>query len=250
MRVAVVADVHANLAALQACMREIEKQSPERILCLGDVVGYSAEPAECIDIVRERCSVVLAGNHDVDVATGRRTTGTNELARAAVEWTRNTLDDSRMQWLASLRPRHTEDGVLMALHGSFLGGDPTLGYVTSTMLEENLAAIATAGVAPLALCGHSHVPLMGWTVRGDCEEAIIRAGEPISWPADATAVLINPGSVGQSRDRDARAAFAMIDTGLRTATWHRVEYDIEQTVRAIRAAGLPSDLGDRLREGR
>jgi diadenosine tetraphosphatase ApaH/serine/threonine PP2A family protein phosphatase len=250
MRIAVIADAHANLAALEAVLAALDALAPDRVLCLGDTVGYNAEPAACIDLVRERCEVVLAGNHDVDVATKRNSAGTNELARTVQQWTRASLDEDRLEYLATLPPRLIEKGTFTALHGSFLGGDPTLGYVTGTMLEENLHAVARSATAPIAFCGHSHVPLMGWLARGECHEQKILAGEPIVWPADAKAVLINPGAIGQPRDHDPRASFAIVDLDRRMATWHRVDYDIDRTVAAIRAAGLPRPLGERLREGR
>ena len=250
MRIAVIADVHANLAALEAVSRVLTGVAPDRVLCLGDTVGYNAEPEACIDLVQARCDVILAGNHDVDVTINRPSGGTHEVARLVQAWTRDRLDAGRLDWLRTLRPKYVEPGVLLAHHGSFMGSDPTLGYVTSTMLEENLRAIADAGEAPLAFCGHSHVPLMGWLTAAAVEEVQPRGEETVHWPSSAKAVLINPGAVGQPRDRDPRASFAVVDTRQRSVTWHRVAYDIEETVLQIQRAGLPPILGERLREGR
>lgn len=249
MRIAVIADVHANLGAARAVLQQIDRFGVDEILCLGDTIGYNAQPVECIDLVLGRSTSVLAGNHDVDVATGRRVAGTNQVASLVQDWTRDQLDRRRIDLLDELQQTIEHENLYIARHGAFLGGDPTNGYVTSTMLEENLVAIRGDHGAVVAFCGHTHVPMIGWLEDDHCVEPPIH-GIEITWPRTAGPVLINPGAVGQPRDRNPRAAFAIVDFVRRTVAWHRVPYDIASTADAILRNGLPSVLLDRIVEGR
>lgn len=248
MRLAVIADIHANLPALEAVLEAIEACKVERILCLGDLVGYNAEPSESIALVRRYSDIVIAGNHDWDVANNSSAVGTNPVARQIQKWTREQLSQDDIEYLLSL-PTHAFDSAIVLAHGCYLNTTYINGYVTSTMIGENLRAIeAKEGWPKVALCGHTHVPLCGW-LEGDriVEHRLL---EPVQWSVDARVVLINPGSVGQPRDYDPRAAFAIIDTDLRTVEVKRVPYDIERAAKAIQNAGLPTALADRLRTGR
>ncbi len=249
MRLAVIADVHANLPALESVLLRIDAIGVDSILCLGDTVGYNAQPAEALDLVLERCTYVLAGNHDVAIATGLENAGTNATAKIVQEWTRERLDTSRLDALRSLSPTIDAGGAFIARHGSFLGNDPTNGYVTSSMLDENLHAIRDAASAVVAFCGHTHVPMIGWLAGDECVEPCVN-GVDLHWPQHAEAVLINPGAVGQPRDRNPRAAFAVVDLARRSITWHRAPYDIARAAHAIHRSKLPSALVDRLVEGR
>jgi predicted phosphodiesterase len=248
MRVAVIADVHANLAALEAVLARIEACGAERLVCLGDVVGYNADPAACVDLVRRRAHTVVAGNHDVDVARGTAAAGTHGQARQVQDWTRTRLDSADLDWLGGLPGLALDPAGLLAAHGCYLNTLFYTGYVTGTMLETNLRAVAARPEWPqVALCGHTHVPMCGWLGAEGAVEA--RFDGAVDWPAGTT-VLVNPGSVGQPRDGDPRAAFALIDPQARRAELLRVPYDIERAVRALHQAGLPEALGERLREGR
>jgi diadenosine tetraphosphatase ApaH/serine/threonine PP2A family protein phosphatase len=249
MRLAVIADAHANLPALQSVLQRIETIGVDSILCLGDTVGYNAQPAETLDLVLARCAHVLAGNHDVDIATGREIAGTSATARIVQEWTRDHLDSARLDALRNLPATLDAGDAFIARHGSFLGNDPTNGYVTSTMLDENLRAIRDAASASVAFCGHTHVPMIGWLADDVCFEPRVDGTEHC-WPADVEAVLINPGAVGQPRDRNPRAAFAVVDLVRRSVAWHRAPYDIAGATHAIQRSNLPSTLVDRLVEGR
>lgn len=249
MRIAVLGDVHANLAALEAALTSVHRLQPDRILCLGDIVGYHAQPRECLQLVREGCDAWVVGNHDRAAAGDRAEMGTSHAARRVMEWTREVLGEEERAWLRDL-PRHRVDeaGVLMA-HGCFLNDAFYRGYTTSTMLPANLQAVAANPEWPLvAVCGHTHVPMCGWLRGGEVHESHLR--EPAEWPSDASAVLLNPGAVGQPRDGDPRAAFAVLDLDVRRAEVHRVPYDLERTAGAMHEAGLPRGLVDRLREGR
>jgi diadenosine tetraphosphatase ApaH/serine/threonine PP2A family protein phosphatase len=250
MKVALIADIHANAAALSCVATAIEALRPDRVVCLGDLVGYNAEPSEAIAIVQRIAHVVVAGNHDRDVADGTSGTGTRAAAIEAQAWTRRTLGAEDLGYLARLEARWIDPGGFFAVHGCFLNETHVNGYVTSTMLEHNLRALAGRTDRPhVAFCGHTHLPMCGFlSAEGACVEP--SPCGTVGWPASARAVLVNPGSVGQPRDGDTRASFAIVDLTARTATFHRLPYPVEQAARAILDAGLPASLADRLREGR
>lgn len=243
-----IADVHANLPALDACLEELDRRRVDRVVCLGDVVGYGAEPRACIEVLRARGIATVRGNHDHDVAGTELQAGTGSAARVVLGWTRRELDELDRRWLGEL-PAHLvldPPGVVLA-HGCFLNDVFFRGYVTSTMLEANLRAIAGNASWPrVALCGHTHVPMCGWLAGDAVEERRALA----SWPERASAVLVNPGSVGQPRDAEPTACCAIVDLGARTAEVLRVAYDVEAAIAALRGAGLPEELGLRLLEGR
>jgi diadenosine tetraphosphatase ApaH/serine/threonine PP2A family protein phosphatase len=247
MRLAVIADLHANAVAVDAVLAAIRALAVDAIACLGDLVGYNAEPAACLALVRDSGAAVVAGNHDRDCLT-EASAGTHRVARAALAWTRAQLAPADLAYLASL-PALAVSPTHVLAHGSYLSEVFVTGYVTSTMLEQNLRAIAARpGWPPLALCGHTHVPMFGWWDGATVHETGL--ARPESWPATARAVLINPGSVGQPRDGDPRAAFAVIDLAARRVEGHRAAYDVEHACAAIARAGLPPGLAARLREGR
>jgi diadenosine tetraphosphatase ApaH/serine/threonine PP2A family protein phosphatase len=251
VRIALIADVHANLAALEAVLEAIARARVDRLVCLGDLVGYNAEPSACTTLVRANADVAVAGNHDRSVAAYVVEPGTSSHARMAQAWTRAHLAPATLAYLSSL-PSHVIDerAGYIAAHGSFLSDSFVNGYVSSTMLEANLRAIAARERWPaLAFCGHTHVAMLGELASDDeVRESALRTRA--SWQRDARAVLVNPGSVGQPRDGDPRASFALVDTEERTAEIHRVAYDVERAATAILRAGLPSELAARLREGR
>ncbi len=249
MRLAVFSDVHGNLPALEAALDAIRRLQPDRVLCLGDLVGYGAEPAACLRAVRAVADVVVLGNHDRDSLLSEPAPGTNASARITQEWTREQLGPEDRAYLATLPNRVLEPYGVVAVHGCYLNDIHVTGYVTSTMLEENLEAVAAReGWPRVALCGHTHRPLYGWLDGATCQEP--RLEGRLTWPAKARAVLLNPGAVGQPRDGDPRAAFALLDLARRTVEIHRVPYDIDRAAAAIRAAGLPAPLAERLYEGR
>lgn len=249
MRIAVVADIHGNLPALEAVLSAVRGAAVDAVVCLGDLVGYGASPAECVALVQTEIARVVAGNHDWDVARGRPAYGTVPVARRAMRWTAAQLDSAALRYLARLPNRLELGPGAIAVHGCYLNDTHVNGYVTSTMLDANLGAVAArAPRGTVALCGHTHVPMCGWLAEGECHEHSLR--EPVQWPADAAAVLINPGAVGQPRDRDPRAAFALVDFGQRRVECVRVEYDVGAAADAIRASALPDALAERLEVGR
>jgi predicted phosphodiesterase len=249
MRIAVLSDIHANRAALVAVLAALRREAPDAVVCCGDLVGYNAHPAECVTMVRDLSAAVVAGNHDREVAGDTSAAGTGAAAREVARWTQAQLCASARAYLAALPSRVVHPAGVVAVHGCYLNDVHHTGYVTSTMLLANLEAVAARADWPaVALCGHTHLPMCGWLDGAECVER--RLDEPVFWPDRARAILINPGAVGQPRDRDPRAAFAVVDLDRRRVTLRRVAYDIGAEQRAIAAAGLPAQLGARLAEGR
>lgn len=242
MRVAILSDIHGNRHALQSVLEDVDAYSVDEIWCLGDVVGYGADPNACCALVRERAAVSLAGNHDLAVTGEIATDEFSRGAAVAAEWTRDVLDEEHLVWLQTLRPSH--EGAHVALyHGS--PREPVWEYVL-----DPLTAMLSMDIQSqrLACVGHSHVPLAYHRppdgdasgerkVRGDVVDL-----DPGEW-------ILNPGSVGQPRDGDPRAAWLVLDTGAGTASWQRTPYDIAGAQTAIRRARLPESLADRLEYG-
>jgi predicted phosphodiesterase len=248
MRIAVLSDIHSNIWALKAAARRIDELSVDRLLCLGDIVGYNAAPQECLDWIREHDVEAVKGNHDVDVAADEPVLGTSSAARAVQRWTKDKLRQESQEYLASL-PALIDDSPILAVHGCYLNDDHYYGYVTPTMLRTNIEAVVERGAAPntIALCGHTHQPLVGWLDRGEVVNP--KPLDQVRWPRTADVVLINPGAIGQPRDRDPRACFAVIDTEQCEVRYERVEYPIEEAVARSKEFGLPDGFAERLRAG-
>jgi diadenosine tetraphosphatase ApaH/serine/threonine PP2A family protein phosphatase len=241
VRVAVLSDIHANLHALEAVLADVDAERPDAIWCLGDVVGYGPRPNECCDAVRERAALSLCGNHDLAVL-GRIPVGDfSGDAAAAAAWTREALGEAQRGWLETLEPLAQQGGVEL-FHGS--PRDPVWDYVLS---EEAAVVALELTSARVVLVGHSHVALaLGWN-GNDLVGGLAPAGTAPE-PADRR-WLLNPGSVGQPRDGDPRAAWVLLDSESGRASFRRVPYDLQATQGEIRAAGLPGALADRLARG-
>lgn len=249
MRLAVLADLHSNLHALEAVERSITSHGVDALVVLGDLVGYNAKPEQTVDWVRGRSAIAVAGNHDRDVTRDKQRAGTGRAATIAQAWTRTQLSDESLDFLSNLPNIHVEQDEFVAVHGCYLNPEHYYGYVTSTMLANNLESIWQDPALPeLAFCGHTHMPLVGWIRHGEVHEFIPR--QRTNWPRDADAVLLNPGAVGQPRDGDARACWALVDTAARWLELHRDEYPIDSATRAILDASLPEELAQRLVTGR
>ena len=241
MRVAVVSDIHSNLHALEAALAAIDAEAPDELWCLGDLVGYGPRPNECCATIAERADVCLAGNHDLAV---RGTIDLEEFggeAGIAATWTRTVLDPEARAFLDRLEPAGTAHGVAL-YHGS--ARDPVWEYVLS---DEGALATLELTDAPLVLVGHSHVALQVVQAGEEVEGGIAPGGTERD--LDGVRALLNPGSVGQPRDSDPRAAYLLLDLDARRASFRRVEYDVERTQQEMRAAGLPEMLAARLELG-
>jgi predicted phosphodiesterase len=241
MRIAVLSDIHANAQALEAALAAIDAEGVDEIWCLGDTVGYGPRPNRCCALVEERASLCLAGNHDLAVIGTLSIDEFNGEAATAVRWTQDVLEPPARSFLESLAPSAARPGVEL-FHGSPL--DPVWSYVLS---EEAAYYSFQATEAPLVLVGHSHLALaiswsdeeLGGGLAYDDTAADLSAGR---W-------ILNPGSTGQPRGGDPRAAWLLIDTGERRATFRRVPYAVERTQAEIRERGLPEGLAARLAVG-
>ncbi len=246
MRVAVLSDVHSNLPALEAVLAAIDAASVEEIWCLGDVVGYGAQPDACAETLRERCDVCLVGNHDLAALDRLDISSFSETAAAAVSWTRENAAPATLDFLRGLEPTGVRGGIGL-FHAS--PRDPIWEYVLSTDQAE---AGLDAQEQRVGLIGHSHVSLFFARAEdarpGDTQGA--QAGDDALLSLERGEWLLNPGSVGQPRDGDPRAAWMELDTEQWVAHFHRVEYDVSTAAATILAAGLPSPLADRLEVGR
>ncbi len=255
MRLGILSDVHSNLPALEAVLESIDAAAVEEIWCLGDVVGYGAQPDDCARIVAERCSVCLVGNHDLAVLGELDMSSFSPAAAAAARWTQRHAADETLRFLRGLEASDTGREVAL-YHAS--PRDPIWEYV---LWPDQAAECIAQAAERISLIGHSHVAL--FFVLPDAREA----GEPDPGPGDDHVArgaqagegtrldlsdgrwLINPGSVGQPRDGDPRAAWLELDTGAWTAAYHRVPYEIDRAAEAIVAAELPEHLAQRLQVG-
>lgn len=242
MRTCVVSDIHANLHALEAVLEAIDGEGADELWCLGDLVGYGPRPNECTRIVRERADVCLVGNHDLGVLGRLDLDLFAADAAASARWTAAELADDARRFLESLRPEGTRAGVAL-FHAS--ARDAVWEYV---MTEDVAAESLVSSPEALTLVGHSHLALefslTGPLVRGSLapEGTELELDEP-------DRRLLNPGSVGQPRDGDPRAAYLVLDLDARRATFRRVPYPVERTQAEIRERGLPESLAVRLEHG-
>jgi len=244
LRAAVISDIHGNLYAFEAVLDALEKDPPDKIWSLGDTVGYGPQPNRCAALVQERATVSLAGNHDLGVL------GANEVASlldfrhdaaAAGRWTQEVLSDEARTYLAGLEPLAKVDGVEL-FHAS--PRDPVWDYVLTA--EGALDALELTE-APLVLVGHSHVALAIGIIGETLDGGLAPEGSEVDLASGRW--LLNPGSVGQPRDGDPRAAYLMIDFAAKRAQFRRVPYPVERTQAEIRERNLPEALAERLAHG-
>jgi diadenosine tetraphosphatase ApaH/serine/threonine PP2A family protein phosphatase len=242
MRVAVISDIHGNLHALEAAIAALAEEKPDEIWCLGDLVGYGPRPNECCTRVAELADLCLIGNHDLGVLEQISLDEFSYEAAASARWTQSVLGTEGRSYLETLSPEaELPDAGAELYHAS--PRDPVWEYVLDA---GSMRAALEDTVQPVVLVGHSHVPLVARLEDGQLHAAHAPEGTEVDLSAGR--VLMNPGSVGQPRDGDPRAALAILDLGER-AWFRRVEYDVEQTQEEIRAEGLPEPLAERLAHG-
>lgn len=240
MRFAILSDIHSNLEALEAVLADAKSQGCTHFVCLGDIVGYNANPKECLKIIQDLECPVVKGNHDEQVSIASSTEGFNELAEEAIDWTRAQLSADDKAWLADLRlTRQVRDFTIV--HAT-LDTPGQWGYVFNDL---DASASFTYQHTSLCFFGHTHWPTA--FVREDNVRRIA-VGQIIL--SARKRYFINSGSIGQPRDRDWRAAYGIFHTDRQVVEERRVKYDLETAQRKIRAAGLPDRLADRLAVGR
>ena len=244
MRVGLISDIHGNRRALEAVLEDLD--GVDEIWCLGDTVGYGPEPAACCALIRERASIVLAGNHDVATLVPDEIARFSRDAARAARWTAEVLDADSRRWLATL-VGSAERGTIGLFHGS--PRDPIWEYVTT---HAAVRASLDATPALLVAVGHTHAPICVQLDAGRLSGGLRQHGSNIDL-GDAERAFANPGSVGQPRDGDARASSAILeldaDGAARRIEFRRVRYDVAATQREIVDAGLPQALADRLALG-
>ena len=245
MRIALISDIHANLPALDAVLEQIDASECEQIWCLGDVLGYGAEPNECAALIRERTDVCLAGNHDLGVLGEIDISTFSPVATESAQWTQAHLADEARAYLSGLKASD-ESQEIAIYHAS--PRDHVWEYVLwPDQAGECLAAQKTR----VSAVGHSHIALCFKASDDGDTEATQGAQVPGGSVLDVGEGrwLLNPGSVGQPRDGDPRAAWMEFDTESWMASYERVSYDIDKAAAAIQAAGLPEHLSRRLYAG-
>jgi predicted phosphodiesterase len=240
MRVAVISDIHANYHALETVLVDVDAARVDAVWCLGDTVGYGPRPNECCEIVEALADLCLVGNHDLVVLGDLAVSDFNDEAAAAATWTAEVLTPKSRAFLAGLKPLAALDGVEV-FHAS--ARDPVWEYV---LTEEAARATFELTEAPVVLVGHSHVALALALDGEEIAGGLAPAGTGIELSGRW---LLNPGSVGQPRDGDPRAAWVLLDLERRFAQFHRVAYPVERTQEEMRERGLPRALAARLERG-
>jgi predicted phosphodiesterase len=244
MRIAVLSDIHANLAALEAVASDLPPI--DQVWVLGDIVGYGPQPNEVITTLQAMGARSVLGNHDGAAIGTVDASQFNPDARAAIEWTATVVDANSRAYIAAL-PEVRTDGELTAVHGS--PRDPIWEYITGPQIAAaNMAHFDTR----LCVFGHTHLPVVFRSVEGAVEPIVGLPGETVALRADRA--LVNPGSVGQPRDGLPDAAYAILDIGAGASDdrveFRRVRYDVDRTQREMVRLGLPPRLAERLSYGR
>ncbi|MBI5772756.1 MAG: metallophosphoesterase family protein [Verrucomicrobia bacterium] len=240
MKYAIIADIHANLEALKVVLNDANEQQCTHYACLGDVVGYNANPKECLDLIRTMAMPCVKGNHDEYCSVNATLEGFNPHAAEAVNWTRQQLSEEDAQWLRDLRYIRLVSN--FAIVHATLDGPQRWGYVF-----DKLAAAASFTYQNTSVCffGHTHVPV------AFVKDSQVRGGTYSKFKVElGKKYFVNVGSVGQPRDGNPKAAYVIYDLNDATIELRRLDYDIALAQAKIRAAGLPERLADRLSYGK
>jgi len=245
LRYAIISDIHSNLEALQATLKKIEIENVDKILCLGDIVGYGPNPNECLDLVQEHCEIIITGNHDFACIENNELMYFNKYATAAIEWTLTVLSKDRLQYLAELPLDERVDNIYLVHSNAY---DPrSWDYILS--LDEAIYNFSRF-VEKICFIGHSHHPIIYTEyTEDDTLKYDLKTDTTILIENDKR-YIINVGSVGQPRDGNPDSAFGIFDTSDLTYELIRVRYNITSTFQKMISAGLPQFLADRLLIGR
>lgn len=239
-RVGIISDIHGNLQALESVLKELDRLGVDFIACCGDVVGYGANPNECVDLIRQRGIPAIAGNHDFAALSLIDITYFNDVAKRAILWTRKNLTPANQQYLRDL-PLTIEMGQMMFVHASPRNPEQWNYIITMGDARQSFRHFGQRE----CFIGHSHTPFIVRNENGnlscpDANETDLR---------DGCRYLINVGSVGQPRDRNPDACFAVRDNVEKRIAVHRVKYDLVRAQEEIRGQGLPVELAERLAFG-
>jgi predicted phosphodiesterase len=240
MKNAIIADIHANLEAFQVVLEDIRDQNCTHYACLGDVVGYNANPKECLDLVREMGMPCVKGNHDEYCSIDEHLEGFNPHAAEAINWTRQQLSEDERKWLRDLKYLRLVASFTI-VHAT-LDGPQRWGYVF-----DKLAAAASFTYQNTQVCffGHTHVPV------AFMRDSVVRGGTYSKFKIEPNRkYFVNVGAVGQPRDGNPKAAYVIYDMVQGTIELRRLDYDIPKAQAKIRAAGLPERLAERLAHGK
>lgn len=243
----IMADIHSNIAALRSVFDDVELDKSTEIICLGDLVGYGPAPNKCVKFLRELEADVIAGNHDAASCGLVNSSYFNRFARKAVDWTRDQLNGKNLRYLKNL-PKHESDEYFEYYHGSPL--EPLTEYITTNQQAQD--ALESIDRAKLAV-GHTHQPMLYRVGTGLGRIERISGEKTLHEISTDEQLVINPGSVGQPRDGNPRAAYVMVKINKNqrlNIEWKRVSYDIESVQKDIRSAGLPEALASRLPRGK
>jgi diadenosine tetraphosphatase ApaH/serine/threonine PP2A family protein phosphatase len=251
-RLGIISDIHGNVHALTAVLKRLADEGVSEICCLGDVVGYGPDPVACLDLVLQYCDTCVRGNHDSAAFDPDHAPRFNPTAMRALQWTQEQLQPHHLNALIHMPVTNKPHPEVICVHDT-----PLLGLSTYIYDQFDAACAFPAVEVPICLVGHTHVPVVFSTPNvpdGDPSEPSsvtmtrLEDGVPVDLPVNMR-FICNPGSVGQPRDADPRASFAVLDMDLRTFTMHREPYDIDAVHASTKAAGLPAVLAERLYQG-
>lgn len=244
MRYAIFGDIHSNLEALTTFLRVIDSEPDVVPVCLGDIVGYSSSPNQCLDLIFKREIHTVMGNHERAVLRASERSTFNDAARSALDWQVSVIDADHIARIVRL-PYMIQFEHFSITHANFCAPSH-FGYVTKA---EQATRSFKCMPGSVGFIGHTHVPMMFCTFDGTSMPATaepIKGNRRIITIEDRMRYLINPGSLGQPRDGDPRASFVVYDPESRTITFHRFSYDCSAEMRRIKQANLPNVLGERL----
>ena len=239
MKIAIFSDIHANLEALEAVLADTKNQGCTDYVCLGDVVGYNADPVACLNIIRDMGCPIVKGNHDFDSGNDTPLDQMNDLAADSLKWTRQQLSVDQRKWLSRLRMvRQVQDFTIVH---STLDQPTSWNYVTN---RHDAMSNFSYQISPVCFYGHTHLPITYY--KHEQTGSLPPTTVPIN---DGVKYFINPGAVGQPRDGDWRASYCIYDLETKVVTFRRVAYDLVKAQNKIIMAGLHPFLAQRLANG-
>lgn len=242
MRLALISDIHANLEALEAVLRDISAQQIDTIHCLGDIVGYGSDPLPCLELVRDNCATMLLGNHEHAALGHMDQEHLNPVAQVSLAWTQQQLNDRAFSIIAECTMTKSLDNALLVHASPYLPGE---WHYILTSAEADAAFRSFTG--PFCFVGHTHLPMI--FTEGEHGDHRRKVGYDFE-PDEESRYIINVGSVGQPRDNDPRACYAIYDVDGCAISYRRVVYDISKTQQKMQQANLPAMLINRLAAGR